>query len=498
MKVVGISIFIGQSVIAAQEDSCGLGYMNVDPCPSGSSPGTPQTDWTVTATQACKGPCDTYSTFQWTADDGLANDAIKSRNGGQLISPNHRIPETIDALRCWFRPDYSWGMQNGGTAPPWNPQPEAAYLDDAGNGLGGGLPGPDTTVGCCCQEECTMEMLELRHWIYQAPGCTTVDIDYNTNGNNGRVLLTRTSNRNGELTNTKHEACMCGDKAPEQQLPFYYYVVQGPATDQSTSSQLWWLNSLRTAYNNLFDIWSQKPPCSGECVIVGGASDAWVTYDHSTARSIMFQLRAFAAFDPHALANACGPKGVMLMFGGMTLNGNAVSCEGEPGWGQTGASCDDDTSLPSDFYNIVTTPDDDTFFSQAGSFSGMTFETDRAVVKIDPATGVQVARKESATCGAQPSLNHPWRCAAHGGVNDESACAGAGGPTTTTTTGTTTTGNGTTSTTKAGSWQPCAYVPHEDCCDPTASPAEFCQDGRQCEPCGGSNSCACPSNRWMV
>merc|ERR1712048_287243 len=119
-----------------------------------------------------------------------------------------------------------------------------------------------------------------------------------------------------------------------------YYAVKGPEKDNSEAQMQQWLDALRTAYNNLFDIWSKRPPCSGECVIMGGASDAWESYAHSTARSIYFQLRAFAAFDPHALKNACGEKGVMLRFGGMTLDQDRrVTCRGKDTWGQTGASC---------------------------------------------------------------------------------------------------------------------------------------------------------------
>lgn len=268
-----------------------------------------------------------------------------------------------------------------------------------------------------------MEMIDLRHWIGQPASCG-VDINYNTNGNNGRVLLTRTSNRNGELQNTKHESCMCGDRTPEKQQPFYYYVVQGPSGSQTDYWKLWWLNSLRTAYNNLFDIWSQRPPCSGECVIMGGASDAWESYDHSTSRSILFQLRAFAAFDPHALPNACGSKGVLLRFGGMTLQANnVVNCEGVNSWGQTGAACTNLTPIPEDFYKIVTSADDADFFNEAGTPGEMRLETDQAVTTISSLRGVHVEKKS--VCNApQPTLNLAWRCEGQGGISDNSSCLG--------------------------------------------------------------------------
>lgn len=273
-----------------------------------------------------------------------------------------------------------------------------------------------------------MEMIELRHWIYQPPGCQNADINYNTNGNNGRVLLTRMSDRSGKLFNTRHEACMCGDKTPDNQLPFYYYVVQGPASSTDHSSYLWWLNSLRTAYNNLFDIWSQNPPCSGECLIMGGASDSWVTYGHSTARSVYFQLRAFAAFDPYALPQACGSKGVMLRFGGMTLDGATANCYGKDSWGQTGASCPQTGTISANFHAMVTQQDDESFFNQAGSPTEIKLETENAVATISLAEGVKVQEKAGSSCGVGPALNHAWRCTAHGGVHDEQACTSKWGP----------------------------------------------------------------------
>lgn len=269
-----------------------------------------------------------------------------------------------------------------------------------------------------------MMMIELRHWIFAPPSCGGVDINYNTNGNNGRVLLTRTSDRHGQLDSTKHEECMCGSRMPEQQMPFYYYVVQGPAyATASDATLLWWLNSLRTAYGNLFDIWSQQPPCSGECVIMGGASDAWVSYDKSTTRSILFQLRAFAAFDAGALPNACGTQGVMLRFGGMTLDeDNLVTCEGIDEWGQTGSSCTTLTVMPDNFYDIVTLADDAEFFSQAGAPSEIRLETDRAVATISSSKGVEVLSKKNECRTAQPTLNFPWRCTEQGGISDNATC----------------------------------------------------------------------------
>lgn len=278
-----------------------------------------------------------------------------------------------------------------------------------------------------------MEMIELRHWIYQPPGCQNADINYNTNGNNGRVLLTRAADRGGALRSTRHEECMCGDRTRQKQHPFYYYVVQGPAAkDVPHSSLLWWLNSLRTAYNNLFDIWSQNPPCSGECLIMGGASDAWVTYGHSTARAVYFQLRAFAAFDPQALPLACGSKGVMLRFGGMTLTGDdTANCLGKDKWGQTGASCTTIEKIAPNFYDIIMQADDDSFFNQAGNPGELTLETDRAVATISSAEGIFVNEKVGAksSCGVQPTLNFDWRCKAQGGISDSKACLSGTSPT---------------------------------------------------------------------
>lgn len=214
---------------------------------------------------------------------------------------------------------------------------------------------------------------------------------------------------------------MCGDRSHEKQHPFYYYVVQGPSGDESESTQLWWLNSLRTAYSNLFDIWAAQPPCSGECLIMGGASDAWVTYGHSTARSVYFQLRAFAAFDPHALPRACGEKGVMLRFGGMTINGSVVSCYGQDDWGQTGASCPFMSMISDDFNTVVTQPNDDSFFEQAGKLSEIRLETESSIVTVSPASGVQIREKDVCNA-ARPTLNIPWRCSEQGGVSDRSMC----------------------------------------------------------------------------
>jgi len=278
-------------------------------------------------------------------------------------------------------------------------------------------------------------MMELRHWIFQAPGCSNVDVNYNTDGNGGRVILSKTSDRGGNLPNSKHEACMCGDRAQQNQLPFYYYVVQGPAGDNSQAQLHQWLDALRTAYNHLFDIWSQRPPCSGECLIMGGASDAWESYAHSTARSIYFQLRAFAAFDPHALPNACGTKGVMLRFGGMTLNDDGTAtCYGKDGWGQTGASCPTEGKIDSNFHQLVTQADDATFFSQAGAPSKLVLQTDQEIVTVSIDSGVHVEYKRSMSC-PQPILEFPWRCEQRGGVSDPAACSATSpGPSPATTT----------------------------------------------------------------
>merc|ERR1711939_902795 len=39
------------------------------------------------------------------------------------------------------------------------------------------------------------------------------------------------------------------------------------------------------------------------------------------------------------------------------------------------------------------------------------------------------------------------------------------------------------------SWQPCSGGV---CCNPHLSPAQFCPDGEQCQPCGGGDACQCP------
>lgn len=427
---------------------CKDAYKNVLPCPAGTNPGTKQDDWTAVSSMECAGPCDGYATFQWTAAADDVKKAIQSRNGGKLISPKNEIPTTLEDLGCWFLPQFSWGMQHVpdpaspgaplGDAPPWNPQPEAAYIDDAGDALGGGLPGPDATVPCCCQEECTTEMTELRHWVYVPPGCKNASIDYNQPASdNGRVLLTKASNRNGGLKNLKHEECMCGKKTRDEQLPFYYYVVQGPANHEGPTSVgrlQKWIDSLRTAYSNLYDIWASQPPCSGECLIMGGASDSWVTYGQSTSRSVMVQLRAFAAFDPKALPNACGTKGVMLRFAGMTLDNGKVLCNAAGNWGQTGAQCPTEDELGSDFSKIVLESEQDIDFFKllpngpTGLFHDgfkMTLETERAKATISLEDGVKMTNKRpsSGAC-PQPTLNWDWRCKATGGF-DKAACVKA-------------------------------------------------------------------------
>jgi len=157
---------------------------------------------------------------------------------------------------------------------------------------------------------------------------------------------------------------------------------------------------------------------------MGGASDSWVTYGKSTARSVLFQLRAFAAFDPYALPNACGTKGVMLRFGGMTLDGDTVNCFGKGSWGQTGASCPTIAKLPANFHDIVTEENDYTFFAKVGTPSEMTLETDSAVASLSFVDGVSVTEKVGARggCGVQPTLDFDWRCKNQGGVSDPKAC----------------------------------------------------------------------------
>jgi len=280
-----------------------------------------------------------------------------------------------------------------------------------------------------------MEMIQLRHWIAsdnptRAGGSCVKNASINYNNpahNNGRVLLTRTSDRKGLLTNLKHESCMCGKKTASEQLPFYYYVVKGPPNSKNpttTAAKKKWLDSLRTAYNNLLDIWAQHPPCSGECLIMGGASDSWVTYGQSTARSVYFQLRAFASFDPQALPKACGKKGIMLRFGGMTLDGNTVTCKGKDNWGPTGAPCPTEDDIePDKFHDLVTQEDDAAFFDAVTTFSQMTLATDRAVATISMTEGVKIMPKDSFLCTVpQPTLNMDWRCKNTGGVSDEKAC----------------------------------------------------------------------------
>lgn len=487
-KFACILVLAPQSLSAGSNysfpDGCDSAYAPITSCPAGSSQGSPQTDWNVVATRTCPGPCDGYSTLQWTAKQGVANNAIKSRNGGSLISPKHQIPSSIDELRCWFLPEFSWGYQNPGPAPPWNPQPEVAYIDDAGNGLCGGLPGPDTTVATCCQEETTCEMMELRHWIFSPPGCSTVDTNYNTDGNAGRVILSKTSDRGGKLPSSKHEACMCGDRTSQNQLPFYYYVVKGPEKDNSQTQLQSWLDALRTAYNHLFDIWSQRPPCSGECVIMGGASDAWESYAHSTSRSVYFQLRAFASFDPHALPNACGVNGVMLRFGGMTLDDDsAVTCQGKDNWGQTGASCPTIAKIASNFKDIVTVADDSSFFAQAGSPGNIMLETDRAVVTISLDSGVEVKQKR--TSCPKPTLDIPWRCNGRGGISDKAGCASTPNP------GPSPTPPSPQPAPSPHHWVPCS---RGQCCNPHSAVPQYCPGGILCHECGGGNACQCPNS----
>lgn len=281
---------------------------------------------------------------------------------------------------------------------------------------------------------------------------------------------------------------MCGDRTPQHQPPFYYYVVQGPEKDNSHGRLQWWLNSLRTAYNNLFDIWSQKPPCSGECLIMGGASDAWVTYGHSTARSVYFQLRAFAAFDPNALPNACGSKGVMLRFGGMTLNGNIANCYGIDNWGQTSAACPTTSTMSADFQRIVTQADDEAFFDEVGAPGDIVLETDGAVVTISVDTGVEVKHKED-SC-PQPTLDFAWRCAQEGGVSDPQACH-AGTPPSPPTPPVPPTPPTPPPVPPPSGWKPCSPEAVH-CCNPDVSPKQFCPGGIPCGHCGG-NACACPT-----
>jgi len=175
---------------------------------------------------------------------------------------------------------------------------------------------------------------------------------------------------------------------------------------------------------------AQKPPCSGECLIMGGASDAWVSYDQSTARSILFQLRAFAAFNPHALPNACGSKGVMLRFGGMTLESDGqVNCQGSGNWGQTGASCTHLTELPANFHDMVILEDDDTFFAQVGPLDSgiaLTLQTEDTDAFVEFGKGVTLKEKirEPAQCAGpypQPTLNIEWRCESYG-MKNKTAC----------------------------------------------------------------------------
>merc|ERR1712217_278872 len=106
----------------------------------------------------------------------------------------------------------------------------------------------------------------------------------------------------------------------------------------------------------------------------------------------------------------------------MGLDGDTVNCYGLDKWGQTGAACTTQTKILSNFYNIVTQVDDNDFFAQAGAPSEIFLETDRAVVTINMASGVEVTEKFT-TCNApQPTLNVPWRCAAQGGISDSKSC----------------------------------------------------------------------------
>merc|ERR1711972_1048937 len=244
-------------------------------------------------------------------------------------------------------------------------------------------------------------------------------------------------------------------------------------------------------YNHLFDIWSRRPPCSGECLIMGGASDAWESYAHSTARSIYFQLRAFAAFDPHALRNACGEKGVMLRFGGMTLDQDGTAtCQGNGTWGQTGASCPTTVKISPSFNEIVTVPDDVTFFARAGSPGTTVLETDRARVTVGVSSGVEVNEKISCP---KPTLNYPWRCSGQGGISDAAACFSAPGPNPPPTPPTPPSPSPP-SPGPGPHWVPCHTGA---CCNPHTPTPQYCPGHILCGDCG-TDSCQCPPSAEAV
>ena len=60
-------------------------------------------------------------------------------------------------------PQYSWGL-NSNDAPPFNPQPETAVMNDAGNNFGGGS-GAKTKPGANTQEEHLLAMLSVHEYI---------------------------------------------------------------------------------------------------------------------------------------------------------------------------------------------------------------------------------------------------------------------------------------------------------------------------------------------
>lgn len=117
-----------------------------------------------------------------------------------------------------------------------------------------------------------------------------------------------------------------------------------------------------------------------------------------------------------------------MRFGGMTLDGNTVTCAAQDDWGETGAHCPTVTQLTADFHNIVTVADDEAFLAQAGEMERLVLETDQAIVTIDQLAGVQVKHKDAVCATPQPTLNFPWRCSATGGINDEESCIWHPGP----------------------------------------------------------------------
>lgn len=350
--------------------------------------GKVQSDWTTTAYlgMSCQ-TCRKFSTYQWNIRGSSLDErykfltsTIESRNGaGQIVyNKGAALPADDDTLSCWFRPEFTWGWPN----PSWGWQsefdvlPEAAYLDDAGNGFGGGEDWK--VIGTAGQEEGITPTLTAYRWMpgnlssgdpmdkgVDCPKGNFLELN-GYYGHPGRVILTKLSTRVGREV-WYWRSCMCNStQDADAQVPFYYYVVQGcgsgypscisnPRPGQLGYGQNW-LQDTRIAYSNLFDIWAKNPPCSGECIIMAGGSSVWTTYGTAipTNLGILVQLRAFASFNPHALPDACGNKGVMLRFAGMAIETDGtVTCS---------FPCPTQRKLPANWRDIASAKTDEDFW----------------------------------------------------------------------------------------------------------------------------------------